>query len=1045
MSHKKIHQLVDENGKATAHARSAPAWFVSDTADVQVKNLAQAADGEGTMQWGKLFSQPHKGNSVEFFTTGEDYFKRVAAAISGAKSSVFIAGWQVNYDVRLVGSKTLFDCLQDAMKGGATVYVMPWFSPKVGVDTGDFETLLAVSHLNAANAGAPAYCLPSIQQGDQGTLGTFFAHHQKLVVIDNEVAFAGGIDLAYGRRDDANLSLKANGRVMSELYSSCIPPIHKLSNVEMENCVTRAELIAAALTDGWVKGVSTFFTSPSEGALAKTLDVKDEAVEGYESIKNRISDEWDNLSILPDVLKDLPQKARGVALDVAQDASMWAWHKLDPAVRGRVDKLRDTASGNAANAAAAVIAWLHNGDLSRLPPDLMSDVSVIIDALTYGVVAGMPASIKAREKRYDRLFEKITMVPKSGKSADPATQPRMPWHDVHSRIEGPSVYDLARNFTRRWNATAQVYEQSFSKARLPIAQALLTHCGIKLPPTPTAPRIDPKHAPTLKLASKGSNWVQVLRSAPMHLQSDEASAAGEKTPVTHAQNNCLKAMLKVIGSSQKFIYIENQFFQSAHGDDNVADPALSGPLAALLDIRSSPDYKKFAEMLGIAGVPVGQIPSKLRWSKVEAVEKLVRGPEFISQLKTTLTNLATIEFMRLMAKPQTALKNPIAQALVNRIERAINDGLPFHVYMVLPVHPEGTLNTINIMTQVHLTMQTLVFGEHSLVNGVRRAIVTAKYRKDARLGPAEARAKAAALSSADLSREAGDAWKQYLTLLNLRNWTTLGGKPVTEQIYVHSKLLIADDRVAILGSANINDRSQWGDRDSELAVVITDDSSVDAKLDGVHTEKVAKSIQKLRLDLWHKLFGLGSSDRQAAALNSPSLLQSPASSETWKMIQKVADGNAEAYERSFAFIPRNGALPSIQPKDPQDKSPSAVPASIWPTWQYTKYSRHQDGGHLMFRMPFDELFWRAPQHADQVASWNVAKGQADAMAPTHPPAAGAIHGFIVSLPVDWTWRENNQSGMNLTVLAGIWNRGRSPDGLEVAERSDEGKTASSAS
>lgn len=43
---------------------------------------------------------------------------------------------------------------------------------------------------------------------------------------------------------------------------------------------------------------------------------------------------------------------------------------------------------------------------------------------------------------------------------------------------------------------------------------------------------------------------------------------------------------------------------------------------------------------------------------------------------------------------------------------------------------------------------------------------------------------------------------------------------VTELIYVHSKLLIADDHLVICGSANINDRSMLGKRDSEIAVII---------------------------------------------------------------------------------------------------------------------------------------------------------------------------------------------------------------------------------
>lgn len=35
-------------------------------------------------------------------------------------------------------------------------------------------------------------------------------------------------------------------------------------------------------------------------------------------------------------------------------------------------------------------------------------------------------------------------------------------------------------------------------------------------------------------------------------------------------------------------------------------------------------------------------------------------------------------------------------------------------------------------------------------------------------------------------------------------------------MYVHSKIMIVDDRAALVGSANINDRSLLGSRDSEV-------------------------------------------------------------------------------------------------------------------------------------------------------------------------------------------------------------------------------------
>jgi phospholipase D1/2 len=54
----------------------------------------------------------------------------------------------------------------------------------------------------------------------------------------------------------------------------------------------------------------------------------------------------------------------------------------------------------------------------------------------------------------------------------------------------------------------------------------------------------------------------------------------------------------------------------------------------------------------------------------------------------------------------------------------------------------------------------------------------------------------------------------------LRTHDKIETKPVTEIIYIHSKMMVIDDRIAMIGSANINDRSLKGTRDTELAVVI---------------------------------------------------------------------------------------------------------------------------------------------------------------------------------------------------------------------------------
>ncbi|KAJ5102138.1 Phospholipase D/Transphosphatidylase [Penicillium alfredii] len=78
---------------------------------------------------------------------------------------------------------------------------------------------------------------------------------------------------------------------------------------------------------------------------------------------------------------------------------------------------------------------------------------------------------------------------------------------------------------------------------------------------------------------------------------------------------------------------------------------------------------------------------------------------------------------------------------------------------------------------------------------------------------------------------------------------------VSEELYVHSKVMIADDRVVICGSANLNDRSQLGDHDSEIAVVIEDFTPVPSSMNG-QPWTASRFATSLRRELFRKHLGL---------------------------------------------------------------------------------------------------------------------------------------------------------------------------------------------
>ena len=66
-------------------------------------------------------------------------------------------------------------------------------------------------------------------------------------------------------------------------------------------------------------------------------------------------------------------------------------------------------------------------------------------------------------------------------------------------------------------------------------------------------------------------------------------------------------------------------------------------------------------------------------------------------------------------------------------------------------------------------------------------------------------------------------------------------------------MMIVDDRVAIVGSANINDRSLLGDRDSEIAVVTFGQDLTQVTMNDTQV-MVSQKIKNFRIKLWKEHF-----------------------------------------------------------------------------------------------------------------------------------------------------------------------------------------------
>ena len=348
--------------------------------------------------------------------------------------------------------------------------------------------------------------------------------------------------------------------------------------------------------------------------------------------------------------------------------------------------------------------------------------------------------------------------------------PRMPWQDVHLRLEGPSALDLARCFEQRWNFADR--DQYGSKHQLPAVA----------PVAPAAP------APSRELSCQGAR-VQVLRSV-----SQQSYGVATETSI-------LDAYIRLVRGAKRHIYIENQFF-------------ISNP---------TPD-----------------------------------------------TNEHVV--------------NQLAIHILNRIVDAIDNETEFRVDLVLPVHSDGDIRAFGPTSLPHRTLfhqnRSLCRDGNSLQGQVEQAI--SEFRKRRNLSP---------LSSEDLDLES----RRYLRIHCLRNWApmpgnaAMSGKFVTEQIYVHTKLMVVDDRIFVVGSANVNDRSLLGDRDSEIAVVVEDPDPVSDSW--LADEKVPKGglAYRLRKALWKHHWDADIDDPLADFHN----LQ----------LHRIAEENTKLYETVFPMIP----------------------------------------------------------------------------------------------------------------------------------------------
>ncbi|KIX01071.1 uncharacterized protein Z518_10137 [Rhinocladiella mackenziei CBS 650.93] len=215
-------------------------------------------------------------------------------------------------------------------------------------------------------------------------------------------------------------------------------------------------------------------------------------------------------------------------------------------------------------------------------------------------------------------------------------------------------------------------------------------------------------------------------------------------------------------------------------------------------------------------------PDKTEHSIMNAYVKLIEESEHFVYMENQF-------FISSCETEGAVIHNKIGDALVERITRACKNDESWRAVIIIPLIP-GFQNTVEQEggTSVRLIMQyqyrSICRGESSIFG----------------------RLKANGIEPED-----------YIQFYSLRQWGRIGPRKslVTEQLYIHAKCMVVDDRVALIGSANINERSMLGNRDSECAAVVRDTDMVWSRMNG-QPYQVGRFPHTLRLRLMREHLGL---------------------------------------------------------------------------------------------------------------------------------------------------------------------------------------------
>ncbi|KAL9057467.1 MAG: hypothetical protein Q9162_002304 [Coniocarpon cinnabarinum] len=513
---------------------------------------------------------------------------------------------------------------------------------------------------------------------------------------------------------------------------------------------------------------------------------------------------------------------------------------------------------------------------------------------------------------------------------------RMPWHDVAMGVIGPCVYDIAEHFVLRWNFVKRDkykrddrFDWITMEGRNGEDEDIV---AVQRPHHPVGEYL--KH-PLTPLSEKTISKPQ----GTVHAQIVRSSADWSSGILTeHSIQNAYK---EVIRGAQHYVYIENQFFVTATGEEQKPIHNTIGEAIVDAIVRADKEGRKFRVIVVIPSIPgfAGDLRSDAatgtraimdyQYKSIHRGEHSIFGKCQAAGVDASkyffIFNLRSYDRINttMAMKKQEELSGVSYQELQRANAEEIMSGA------IHGARPDTNAKHPNVDPKQKIAqMKAKKAGEWDETGDETRDTFLQKKElfesKRSEVGldmfndidgdkvadSADSIAKDALL---DQPKPSEELWNEQHPEQEKENF-------VQEELYPHDKVLIVDDKIVLCGSSNINDRSQLGYHDSELTIVMEDREEFDSIMDGQHY-RAGRHAATLRRMLWREHLGLIEPQPLDAAHDPNAqppddcmnecednneytqFVADPLNDDLWQMWTERATTNTDTFRRLFRADP----------------------------------------------------------------------------------------------------------------------------------------------